>query len=168
VYFSSAAFSSQPIGTVGFSLRGREWLDVPDHLCVLVDAPIAGEEAHPSDAGDALCDPFLLVLIRLIDELLRLTITVEVVRDEVVVAMLNNPIHESREVIGIAKGALLDGVEDVAEGFIKLVSPIHVSVTEILHVLRQIAEEEDVVLANFSRDFNLVPRLVTMTFSRCG
>jgi len=71
--------------------------DVPDHLGVLINTPVASEETHPSDAGDTLRGPFLLILVLLVDEFLCLAVRRKVVRHQVEVSMLDDAIDESGE-----------------------------------------------------------------------
>ena len=47
-----------------------QWLDVPDTVSVFVNATVTAEEAHASNARDALGEPCILVLVCLIDEIL--------------------------------------------------------------------------------------------------
>lgn len=63
-----------------------ERLNVPNGLAVLLNAAVAGEEAHPADAGNALVEPAVLILEVLVDEVLGLDVRLEVVADEVEVA----------------------------------------------------------------------------------
>ncbi len=63
---------------------------------------------------------------------------------------------ESRESPRITESTLLDFLEDLGEIGIKVVRAVGVCVAEIFNVLGQIAKEEDIVLANFSGDFNLL------------
>ena len=58
---------------------GIQWLNVPDAIRILIDAPVTTEEAHPRHRGDASRDPFILVAVRLVDELLRLDVAVKVI-----------------------------------------------------------------------------------------
>jgi hypothetical protein len=76
-------------------LRWNQRLDIPYHLCILVDTPVTREESHSSNTGDALGNPLFLVLVCLINQVLSLAVAVEVVRDEIVVAVLDDTIDES-------------------------------------------------------------------------
>ena len=58
----------------------RQRLNIPDTVGIFVDDPVCGEETHPGHAGDRLSDPLVLVPKRLVDELLRCDVRVEVVR----------------------------------------------------------------------------------------
>jgi hypothetical protein len=137
------------------SLGWIQWLNVPNHLGVLINASVAGEETHPGHACDALCDPLLLVPVRLIDELVGLAVAVEVIRDQVVVSVLDNAIDQRREGARVAEGTFLDCIEHLSKTLVELVRPIDVTVAKVLNVLCEVAEEEDVVLPNFASNFNL-------------
>jgi len=67
-------------GTVRLCLLRWNGLDVPDHLGILINTPVTSEETHPSDAGDALRGPFLLILVLLVDEFLCLAVRGKVIR----------------------------------------------------------------------------------------
>jgi hypothetical protein len=142
--------------------RRHQWFNIPDHLRVLVDAPVTREEAHTSNTGDALRDPFLLVLVSLINQILGLAVAVEVVGDEIVVAVLDNTIHQGREGSGITKGAFLDFVKDRVKALIELITAVDVPVTKVFDILGQVTEKEDVVLANFAGNFDLTNSLVDL------
>lgn len=78
-------------------LRWLHWLDVPDHLGILVDTsvyeslakllksepklgiPVTAEESHSSNRRNRLGQPFLLVLVRLVDQLLRIDVALKVI-----------------------------------------------------------------------------------------
>jgi len=98
-----------PSSTIGLY---RQRLHIPDHLSILIDTAVAREEAHPTDSRDALGQPPVLILVRLVDELVRLDVAVKVVRHEIVVAVLDDAVDERRELAGVAKGAGADGFED--------------------------------------------------------
>lgn len=106
----SLNFASTSLYPLRFHLlvMNDERLDVPNHIRVLIDATITAEEAHASHRDDRLLDPLLLVLVRLVHEVVRLDVAVEVIRNQVVVAVLANSSHHGAEVIGRAKCPLLD------------------------------------------------------------
>lgn len=70
--------------------------------------------------------------------------------------MLDDAVDESREALRVAKHALVDAIEDLGERGFELVVLVEVGVAEVLDVFGEIAEEEDVVLANLTGDFDLV------------
>lgn len=108
---------------------------------------------------------------------MRLAVRVKVSRDEVVVAVLGDAVDEGGEVLRVAEAALciecqsrdvegedgepgktyaLDQVKDLLERRVELeVAAVGVLVAKVLDVLAERAEEEDVLLANLARDFNL-------------
>lgn len=143
-----------PLGGAVRRLR-LERLNVPDTLRVFVNAAVGAEETHAGDALDRLADPLLLVLVSLVNERVRLDVAVEVVRDEVVVAVVADGRDEGGKVRRVAESALLDLGEDLGEVWVDVVRAVGVRVTEIFNVLGEVAEEEDVVLANLAGDFNL-------------
>jgi len=136
-------------------LLGALRLHVPDALRILVDASVAAEEAHARHAGDALADPLVLVLVRLVHQRLRLHVAVEVVRYQVVVAVVLNRPRQRAEGCRVAERALLDLIKDPRQCRVQRVRTVVVCVTEVLNILRQVAEQEDVALSNLASDFNL-------------
>ena len=132
-----------------------ERLNVPDLLGVLVDAPVRAEEAHARHARDRLGDPLLLVAVRLVHERLRLNVAVEVVRHQVEITVVSNRRDHGREVLHVAKRALLNRLKHLGQIRVYTMRTVRVRVAEVLDVLGQVAKEEDVVLANLTRDFNL-------------
>ena len=145
---------------------GRQRLHVPDHVRILLNAAITGEKPHAAHARDALADPLLLILVRLIDEVLRLDIAVEVVADEVVIAVVDDAVAEGREAARVAEHAALDRVEDFGEIRVQLERPaVVVRVPQVFDVFGQVAEEEDVRFADFACDFDLCEDLVGVRFT---
>jgi len=92
---------------------------------------------------------------------LCLAVTVEVIRNKVVVTMVGDCLDDSIKVIRFTECTITDGLEDTLElGVNFKTRAILVSVTQVLNILGQITKEEDVVLADFASDFNLRARLV--------
>lgn len=85
-------FSIRSLHSSPPSLLRRQRLHIPDHVRILLDAAIAAEEAHPRYTRDALANPLLLVFIRLIHQFLRLDIAVEIIADEIVVAVVGDAV----------------------------------------------------------------------------
>ena len=139
-----------------YLLLGRHHrLHIPNHLRILINTPITTKEAHPAHTSNALRQPLLLIPKRLINQILRLAVAVEVIRDEVVIAMVDDSIRECREGARITKHTALDGVEDLFEFFVELVVAVDVGVAELVDIFGEVAEEEDVVFADFAGDFDL-------------
>jgi hypothetical protein len=132
-----------------------QWLHIPNALCILVDAAITAEETHPSNTSNALSDPLLLVLVRFINQGLSLVVAVEVIRDKVVVAVIFNGAHEGRKCTCFAKCTTLDRVKHLHQIGVKDVRAVVVCVAKVLNIFSQVSEEENVVLANLTGDFNL-------------
>ena len=86
---------------------------------------------------------------------MRGDVGVEVIRDEVIVAMLFDSGCKGREVSLVAEGVRLDGVEDALQLRVQLEVAVEVTMAEVLDVFGKVAEEEDVLLADFTRDFDL-------------
>lgn len=80
-----------------------------------MDTTIATEKSHAAHTGDALGNPLVLVLIRLVDKRMRLDITVEVVGNEIIVAVFGNGVAESAEAVRIAKSAAFDGIKNLCK-----------------------------------------------------
>lgn len=96
-----------------------------------------------------------MVLVCLVDQVLRLDVARKVVRDEVVVAVVDDTIDQRRECIGVAELATANRVKDTLQGGVELEARIAVCMAEVLHVLGQIAEQEDILLAYLTSDLNL-------------
>ena len=86
---------------------------------------------------------------------MRGDVGVEVIRDEVVVAVLIDGANERREVRAVAEHVVSDCLEDTLQIRVQLEVAVEVAVTQILDVFGEIAEEEDVLLADFTGDFDL-------------
>ena len=155
IFLPTSDFNSSCHNLCTILFRRVHWLYVPNALGVLVNAPIGAEEAHARDADDGLGQPSLLVLVGLVDELVSVNVRLEVVRDEVVVALVDDGVHQGGELFRIAECALLDRLEHALEHGVEVEFGVEVSVSQIFDVFGQVAEEEDVVLADFARDFDV-------------
>lgn len=69
--------------------------------------------------------------------------------------MLFDSGRKGREVSLVAEGVRLDGVEDALQLRVQLEVAVEVTMAEVLDVFGKVAEEEDVLLADFTRDFDL-------------
>ncbi len=130
-------------------------LNVPNGFSILIDAAITAEEAHARHARDALRKPLVLVLVRRIDEIMRCEVGMEVIRHKVVVAVINNSVDQSREGAFVTESAFLDGLENLGQIWVDLILAVEVVMAEILNVLRQIAEEEDILVSSLAGDLDL-------------
>jgi hypothetical protein len=79
----------------------------------------------------------------------------EVIRDEIIISVLDDTVEQCREGLRVTKGARRDGIEDGSELGLKLVVVVQMAVAKILNILREVTEEEDVLFANLASDFNL-------------
>jgi hypothetical protein len=86
---------------------------------------------------------------------MRGDVGVEIVRDEVVVTVFFDGACERGEVGFVAEHVIFDRVEDTLQLWVQLEAPVEVSVAKVLDVFGEIAEEEDVLLADFAGDFDL-------------
>ena len=124
-----------PIGlTISTHVR-RQGLRIPDLLGILINAPIAREEAHAAHAGDALLQPSILILESLVDQPVRLDIRREVVGHQVVIAVLGDAVAEGGEAAGVAEHPRFDGGEHLSEVRVELEGAVVVRVPEVLDVL---------------------------------
>lgn len=80
-------------------------------------------------------------------------VALKIVRDEVVVAVVDDRVDEGGELGGVAEGAGADRVEDAGELGIEVeVCAVEVVVAEVVDVFGEVAEEEDVFFAYFAGD----------------
>jgi hypothetical protein len=87
---------------------------------------------------------------------LRLDVRVEVVRNEVVVTVLDDAVDKCGETVSVAELSLTDNIENSGQLGIKLILRVDMSVSQILNVFGKVTEEEDVLLANLTGNFDLV------------
>lgn len=139
------------------SLLDGKRLDVPNHVRILIDATIAAEEAHAGDRDDGFLEPLFLVAVRLINEMVRLDIAVEVIRNQVVVTVVANSRDHGTKVVGSSECALLNLGEHPFQIRVNGVFAVVVGVAQVLDVFGEVTEKENVVLADFPGDFNLSP-----------
>jgi hypothetical protein len=130
-------------------------LHIPNTLRILTNTPITRKEPHPRHRQNALPHPLLLILIRLIHQLLRLDIAIKVVRHQIVITVLLHRRDQGGEVVGGTKGVGADEGEDGGEGGVQGRGSVGVGVAQVFDVFGEVAEEEDVLLADFAGYFNL-------------
>ena len=116
------------------SLLRRQRLAVPDLLSIFLNTAIATEEAHASHTSDALLEPGILVLVRLINQLVCFDVAIEVVGDEVIVAMVNNAVAQCGEATRVTEHIRFDGFEDFGKVGVKLERAVVVGMTEIFNI----------------------------------
>ena len=145
----------ETVGSATSLLLNIQRLNIPNAIRVLVSDTIHREEAHACHRANRLGKPLLFVKECLVDHLMCGDVGVEIVRDQVVVAGLLDGIGEGGEVARVAECVALDCGEDALQLGVKLEIAVEVSVTEILDIFSEVAEEEDVLFADFAGDFDL-------------
>lgn len=136
--------------------RRVQRLNVPDTLRILVDAAITAEEAHARHTGDALGEPLVLVAVCLIHQRLRLDVAVEVIRDQVVIAVVFDGPSQRAEGARISEHAIFDCLKHPRQIWVECVLAVVVRMSQVLDVLGEVAEEENIILPDLAGDFNLV------------
>ena len=86
---------------------------------------------------------------------MRLDVAVEVVRNEIVVALIDDGVAKRAEAVCVTEFATFDGVKHFGEVIVKLEVAICVGMTEILDVLGEGTEEKDVGFADFASDLDV-------------
>ena len=143
------------MATFALSSLWRQRLHIPDALSILHDAAIAAEESHPRHALNALAYPLVLILVRLVHECLGLVVRIKIVANEVVVAMVPDTVHKRAKLASIAEGIGRDGLKDLFKSRVDGVAAVVVVVAKVLDGFGEVAEEEDVRVADFAGDFDL-------------
>jgi hypothetical protein len=72
--------------------------------------------------------------------------------------MVFNAADEGAECVRITKGVFVDFVKDSLEVRVNGMRAISMSVAEIFDIFGEVAKEKDIVLSDFSSDFNLEHR----------
>jgi len=88
---------------------------------------------------------------------------VEIVRDEVVVAVIFNCTGQGAEHSCVAESVGLDSLKDFEKIWVKTVRAVVVGMAKVFDVFGQIAEEEDVILSDLASNFNLTLSVEFMT-----
>ena len=88
---STSSFNTLPPGSSPYLVR-RQRLHIPDPLRILLNTPITTEEPHPAHTLNTLPCPLLRVLERLIDQILRLHIGIEIIADEIIVPLVGDAV----------------------------------------------------------------------------
>ena len=76
-----------------------------------------------------------MVLVRDIDQIMRLQVALEVVGDEVEVAMFGDAADEGRKWFYVAKRAVLNCAEDLLQPRVDLMLAVEVCVAKVFNVL---------------------------------
>ena len=116
---------------------------------------LGGEESHSADGSDTLGQPFFLVGVGFIDQLVCLDIAMEVIRDQVVISVVYDAVDERGELVGVAERAFANGFEYIIEIRVELKLIVEMCMTEVFDVLGQITEQENVLFANLAGDLDL-------------
>ena len=82
-------------------------------------------------------------------------VAVEVVTDEVVIAMIGYGGHESAELVSITKGIRVNSVEDLLEIWVNGVGAVVVGMAEVFDIFGKVSKEEYVGITDLTSDFNL-------------
>ncbi len=69
--------------------------------------------------------------------------------------MVDDAVDECGEGTGLPESTLFNLIKDLGKGFVEMVIAIDVAVAQIVDVFGEVAEEENVLLADFARDFDL-------------
>ena len=69
--------------------------------------------------------------------------------------MVDDAVDERGEGASLTKSTLFNLVKDFGEGFVKMVIAIDVGMAQVVDIFGEVAEKENVVLADFARDFDL-------------
>lgn len=72
--------------------------------------------------------------------------------------MVDDAVHQSAELACIAESAAAHGLKDTLELRIDLKAAVEVAVTKVFDVLSEVAEKEDIVLADLAGDLVIVVR----------
>lgn len=104
---------------------------------------------------NGLGDPLILILVGFINQSVGLDVTVEVIADEIVVAVIGDGTSKSGESTGVTEGSFINCFEDFGEVGIDGVGSVVVIVAEFFDILSEVTEKEDVISANLSGDFDL-------------
>lgn len=89
---------------------------------------------------------------------MRRDVRVEIVRDKIIIPMVGDGTAQGAESAGVAKRVGFDGVEDFRKVRVQRKGAEVVGVAKIFDVFGEIAEEEDVGVANLARYLNLFLR----------
>ena len=109
-------------------------LHIPNHIRILLNASITTKEPHPRHTSNAFANPLILIAIRLIHQLLRLDVGIEVIADKIIVAVVGDAVAQRAEARGVAEGIGFDGVEDAREVRVEGEGAVVVCVAQVFDV----------------------------------
>lgn len=69
--------------------------------------------------------------------------------------MFLNRSSECGEITSVTKHVILDCLEDLFQGWVELEVAVEMTVAKIFDVLREISEEEDILIADLASNFDL-------------
>lgn len=137
-------------------VSGQHGLSVPDTLGVFVDASIAAEETHACDRSDTLRNPLILITVCFVDQLVRLNVAVEVIRNKIEIPVLSHSSNQGAKVMRASERALLNFLEYLLKVRINCMRTVGVGVSQVIDIFGQITKEEDVAVSDFPSNLNLV------------
>jgi len=79
----------------------------------------------------------------------------EIIRDQIIITVILDSVDQCGEGTCVTEHTTFDGVEDLEEVGVECVCAVGMGVTKIFDVFGEVAEEEDVVFADFAGNFNL-------------
>jgi len=83
---------------------------------------------------------------------MRIDITLEIIRHQVVIPVVHDGVDQRRELSRVTKHALADSVEDALQRGVELEVAVEMLVAQVLDVFGEVAKEEDVFFAGFAGD----------------
>ena len=125
------------------------------HIRILLNTPITTKKSHSRHTRNRLLQPSFLIPIRLIHQLVRLHITIEIIAHEVIIPVIGNRVTQCGETARVAKHVGFDGVENAGEVWGEGEGAVVVGMAEVFDVFGEVAEEEDVVGGDFAGYFDL-------------
>jgi hypothetical protein len=87
---------------------------------------------------------------------MRLAIRSKIIRHQIIITVLYDSINQGREGALVAKHSGLDGGEDCFKVRVEGEFGVEVGVAEVFDVFGEVAEEEDVLVADFAGYFDLL------------
>ena len=129
-------------------------LAIPNLRRILLNTPIGTEKPHPRHRRNRLSQPLLLLRKNLVNQLLRIHVTLEIIRNQIIIPMVHYTVHQRAKLSCVAESATADRAEDLLELGVEVEFAVEVGVTEVFDIFGEVAEQEDVVFANFAGDLD--------------